>query len=95
MKQLLIAALLAGTSLLAACDQEPTGQVAAVVNGEEITLQEINAELAGLNVPQGVDEKRVRQAALQRIVDRRLLAQAAKEEGVDQSPEFLVRCGGR
>lgn len=91
MKHVLAAALLASATLLAACDKEPTGQVAAVVNGEEITLQEINAELAGLNVPQGVDEKRVRQAALQRIIDRRLLAQSAIEEGVDQSPEYLIR----
>ena len=91
MRHVLVAALLAGTGLLSACDQEPTGQVAAVVNGDEITLQEINAELAGANLPQGVDEKRVQQAALQRIIDRRLLAQAAQEEGIDQSPEFLIR----
>lgn len=91
MKRVLAAALLASTVLLAACDKEPTGQVAAVVNGEEITLQEINAELAGINIPEGVDEKQVQQAALQRIIDRRLLAQVALEEGIDQSPEYLIR----
>lgn len=91
MKKIVIATLLAGTALLASCDQEPTGQVAAVVNGEEITLQEINAELAGVNVPEGVDQKRLQQTALQRIIERRLLAQEAKAEGLDQSPEYLVR----
>lgn len=76
---------------LVGCDREATGQVAAVVNGEEITLQEVNAELAGVNLPQGADEKEVRQAALQRIIDRRLLAQSAREEGLDETPEFLIR----
>lgn len=91
MRHGLLATLLASTVLLAACDREATGQVAAVVNGEEITLQEINAELSGANIPQGADQKRVQQAALQRIIERRLLAQTAKEEGVDQSPEYLIR----
>jgi EpsD family peptidyl-prolyl cis-trans isomerase len=80
-----------GTVLLAACEREATGQVAAVVNGEEITLQEINAELSQMQVPSGVDKEQVQQAALQRIVDRRLLAQAAREDGLDQSPEYLIR----
>jgi EpsD family peptidyl-prolyl cis-trans isomerase len=91
MKHVILAALLASTTLLVACDREATGQVAAVVNGEEITLQEINAELSGTNIPQGADQKRIQQAALQRIIERRLLAQTAKEEGVDQSPEYLIR----
>ncbi|WP_165362118.1 EpsD family peptidyl-prolyl cis-trans isomerase [Qipengyuania thermophila] len=90
MKKALLAAVLA-TTALAACDREPTGQVAAVVNGEEITLQEINAELSGLNIPAGVDEKQVQQTALERIIERRLLANIAREEGVEQSPEYLIR----
>lgn len=76
---------------LAACGKEATGQVAAVVNGEEITLQEINAELASRPVPDGVDKKLVQQAALQKIVERRLLAQAAREDGLDQTPDYLLR----
>lgn len=77
--------------LIAGCDKEPTGQVAAVVNGDEITLQEVNAELAGADIPEGADKQQVQQAALQRIVDRRLLADTAREEDLDKSPEFLVR----
>lgn len=84
-------ACLLGTTLLAGCQREATGQVAAVVNGEEITLQEINAELSQMQVPAGVDEEQVQKAALQRIVDRRLLAQAAREDGLDQSPEYIIR----
>lgn len=83
--------LLAGVSLLAACDNAPTGQVAAVVNGEEITLQEVNTELATIPAPEGVDKDQLRQGILNRIVERRLLAQAAREDGLDQTPEFLIR----
>ncbi len=77
--------------LVAGCGKEATGQVAAVVNGEEITLQEINAELGSTAVPDGVDKKAVQQAALQRIVERRLLAQAAREDGLDKTPDYLLR----
>ncbi len=83
--------LLAGALLLAGCQKEATGQVAAVVNGEEITLQEINAEIGEVQLPEGVDKTQVQQAALQRIIDRRLLAQAAREDGLDKTPDFLLR----
>lgn len=85
-----IAIALASLSL-AGCGKEATGQVAAVVNGEEITLQEINAELGNTPIPEGVDKKVVQQAALQKIVERRLLAQAAREDGLDKTPDYLLR----
>jgi EpsD family peptidyl-prolyl cis-trans isomerase len=77
--------------LLAGCDKEPEGQVAAVVNGDEITLQEINAEIGNANIPAGTDTKEVQKAALQRIVERRLLAQSAREDGLDNTPDYLIR----
>jgi len=82
---------LLGLALLAGCHRQATGQVAAVVDGDEITLQEINAELDGMQIPQGADKTQVQKAALQRIIDRRLLAEAARDDGVDKTPEFLVR----
>lgn len=83
--------VLAMALALAACGKEPTGQVAAVVNGEEITLQEINAELGDAQIPEGADGQAIRSAVLQRIIDRRILAQQAREDGLDETPEFLVR----
>jgi EpsD family peptidyl-prolyl cis-trans isomerase len=77
--------------LLSGCQKEATGQVAAIVNDEEVTLQEVNAELGRAQIPEGVDKKQVQQGALQRIVERRLLAQAAREDGLDKTPEFLIR----
>ncbi|WP_339693384.1 hypothetical protein [uncultured Parasphingorhabdus sp.] len=79
------------TLLLAGCEKEPEGQVAAVVNGEEITLQEINAEVGDANIPEGIDKEVIQKAALSRIVERRLLAQSAREEDLDKTPEYLIR----
>jgi len=91
MKKISRIGLLISLALVSACHKQATGQVAAVVNGDEITLQEINAELQGARIPAGVDSKLAQQAALQRIIDRRLLAQQARKDGLDKSPEFLIR----
>jgi EpsD family peptidyl-prolyl cis-trans isomerase len=77
--------------LLAACQKKAEGQTVAVVNGEEITASELNAELASENVPTTGTTQEVRAQALQKLIDRRLLAQQAKKDGVDKSPEFLNR----
>jgi peptidyl-prolyl cis-trans isomerase C len=76
---------------LSACNREATGQVAAVVNDDEITLQEVNAEIAALQIPDSADKKAVQQQALQRIVERRLLAQVAAEDGLNASQDYLIR----
>lgn len=89
--KLTLASSLAVVALLSACKKEATGQVVAVVEGEEITLQEVNAELRGARVSAGADKKLASQAALQRIIERRLLAKAAKDDGLDKEQEFLIR----
>ena len=76
---------------LASCKREASGQVAAVINGDEVTLQEVNQEIGTADIPKGVDRKVIQQAALQRIIDRRLIAQAARDDGVDKQPEYLMR----
>lgn len=76
---------------LQACNSEPTGQVVAVVNGEEITQAELNAEIASLSIPATGDKQEIRRRILQQLVERRLMAQVAREEGFDRSPEFLNR----
>lgn len=75
--------------VLAACDKKPTGQVVAVVNGEEISQSELNQELQGANIPANADKKQVMRDVLQRVIDRRLLAQAAKEQGIDRDPAYV------
>lgn len=88
-------ALLAGVAVLlmgvTACEKKATGQVAAVVNGEEISLQELNAELEGARLPENVDKKAVMRDVLQRVIDRKLMVQTAREQGLDKSPEFVTQ----
>jgi EpsD family peptidyl-prolyl cis-trans isomerase len=70
----------------------PTGQVAATVDGQEITQKQIDAELAGAQI--GADphaREAARRQVLQSIVARKLLAKAAREQGLDKTPEFAVR----
>lgn len=79
------------TIALSGCTKKAEGQVAAVVNGEEVTLQEINAEIAQRNLPESADKNAVRQAALQSIIQRRVLAQTARNDGLDREAEYLLR----
>ena len=81
-------ALMLGT---AGCGKKATGQVAAVVNGDEITLQEVNGAVGTAKLPEGADKEKVRNAVLQRLVDQRLIEQQAKADGLDRDPDFLLR----
>lgn len=76
---------------LQACSSEPTGQVVAIVNGEEITQSELNAEISSLGIPPTGDKQEIRRQILQQLLDRRLMAQIAQEEGFDKNPDFLSR----
>lgn len=83
---------LAGIVLLSsACNKEPEGQTVAVVNGKEVTASELNAEFAGANLPPNADRKQATNAILQQLIDRRLLAEQARKDGIDRSPEFIAR----
>lgn len=86
-----LVALLLLASVTAACQKKAEGQTVAVVNGEEITASELNAELANANIPDTADKKVVTNRILQGLIDRRLLAEQAKKDGIDRSPEFIAR----
>ncbi len=77
---------------VAACGSEsaPTGQVVAVVDGEEITINELNAELGGARGANPAQQKQLQQAALQNIVNRMLIAKAADEQGVTEGPQGAI-----
>lgn len=79
-------------ALVAACNrqaQAPAGQVAATVDGQEITLQEVNTEVQASNFPANIDKKLAQQAALQRVIDRKLIIKAAADKGLDKTPDYL------
>jgi len=91
-KRLAISTMCAAAALLAGCHKgAPEGQVAATVNGEEVTLQELNTEIQASNIPQGVDKQAAQQQALQHIIDRKLLLEAARDKKIDKSPEYQAQ----
>ncbi len=88
--------LLAIAGMATACndkgDAAPTGQVVATVDGEEITANELNQELAGAPMPQDAKQQQaLRNAVLQTIVNRHLVAKVAREQGLDKTPEAAVQ----
>jgi EpsD family peptidyl-prolyl cis-trans isomerase len=90
MKQKLVVGLLL-LAACSACDKKAAGQSVAVVNNEEITSSELNAELAGANLPADIDRKEGTSRVLQGMIDRRLLAEQARKDGIDRSPEYITR----
>jgi peptidyl-prolyl cis-trans isomerase C len=80
--------LLASAITVSGCKRAATGQVVAVVNGEEVSLSELNGELQRVGA-NGGDKKVIQAAALQSLIDRKLLVQAARERGIDKDPEYL------
>jgi EpsD family peptidyl-prolyl cis-trans isomerase len=77
--------------LASSCTRKAEGQTVAVVNGEEITVPDLNFALDMAKVPQGADKDQARSKVLDQLVDRRLLAEQARKEGIDKSPEYLNR----
>lgn len=74
----------------AACGKgaEPSGQVVATVDGREITAHQLRAELNGFTSSDPKQRRTAEQAALQQIVVRTALAEAAKKHKIDKTPEF-------
>ncbi|OAN66844.1 EpsD family peptidyl-prolyl cis-trans isomerase [Sphingomonas sp. TDK1] len=67
------------------------GQVVASVDGDEITVFELNAEVQASQVPPGTDRKLAEQLALQRIIERKILVKVAREQKLDKTPAFLIQ----
>jgi EpsD family peptidyl-prolyl cis-trans isomerase len=88
-KAALFGGTIAATLLLSGCHKEPKGQIVAIVNGDEISLQELNTELGGVNIPEGVNRDALRKQVLQRLIDRKLIVQKAREQGIDKTPEYV------
>lgn len=89
---LFTAAAMASLLVLAGCssDAEPSGQVVATVDGVEITQTELNAELGGMKGRNAAEQDALQRAALQNIISRTLLTQAAAEQKLDQSPDGVL-----
>ena len=68
----------------------PKGQVIATVKGQEVTLTDLRAELEGQAAPSPDAQKQLEQSGLERIIGRKLLANAAHDQGLDRTPDYAV-----
>lgn len=81
----------AALAALAACHKHPDGQVVATVNGNEVTLQELNTELQATNISASTDKQAVQKALLQRVIDRKLVDGLAKDRDLEKSSDYLAQ----
>lgn len=86
----------AGVAILAlsACgnsNKPPEGQVVATVDGKDVTIHELNAEIAQLpNQGGDAPRKLIESVALARVIERKMLVQEAIKRKLDQNPQFLL-----
>lgn len=87
------AALSAALLVLTACgpgDGASSGKLVATVGDARITTADIDSELAGATIPPGA-KGQAEQAALERIIERKLMAQKAVKLGLDKGGDFDIR----
>ena len=77
--------------LLSACGdkaEKKPGQALVNVNGEEITVLQLNEELSRANVP-AAQQEAGRKQLLEALVDRQLLVAEANKEKLDRDPKVV------
>ena len=90
--RVLCAALVLVTAGLAACGdkakEKKPGQALASVNGEEVTVLQLNEELQRANVASNQQDAAGKQL-LHVLIDRQLLQDAAARENLDRDPKVM------
>lgn len=76
---------------LSGCNPVPSGQVAASVDGVEITRREVLLELEASPAPTGTSPQQAERLALEKLIDRKLLLSGARDMLIDRSPDFQIR----
>ncbi|MGZ3180905.1 MAG: EpsD family peptidyl-prolyl cis-trans isomerase [Telluria sp.] len=88
----LCAAVIVAMAALAGCSKKAAehkpGQALASVNGQEITVLQLNEEMQRNNVPPQQQEV-AKQQILQALVDRQLLQSEAEKEKLDRDPNVV------
>jgi EpsD family peptidyl-prolyl cis-trans isomerase len=91
-KRVLCAALILVAATLSACGdkakEKKPGQALASVNGEEVTVMQLNEELQRAGVTATQQDAASKQL-LQVLIDRQLLQEAAAKENLDRDPKVM------
>jgi EpsD family peptidyl-prolyl cis-trans isomerase len=85
------ALVLAG--VLAGCNngpKAPGGQVVATVGEHEITMRDLRAEMNGFSSPDAKVTQAAEYQALRAIIGRDIVADEARKEKLDKSPDFAL-----
>ena len=97
MKTLPAVSIACASLLLCACrwdlgaPKQPVGQVAATVDGKEITVRQLQLELASAQFRDQQVQKVAEQGALNALIGRTALADAARKAGIDKTPDFEMQ----
>jgi peptidyl-prolyl cis-trans isomerase C len=86
-----VAMLVMTAAVLSACGEKAekkAGQSLASVNGEEITVLQLNEELGRVN-PQLAQQETTRKQLLEALIDRQLLQTEAAKEKIDRDPKVV------
>ncbi len=86
--RLAVLSAVAAIALSACGGGAPKGQVVAKVGKSEVTAIDLQSELQGFKTSDPKVRKAAEQQALNGIIQRKILAEAAKKAGIDKSPEF-------
>jgi len=84
------AAVILAVSLAACGDkaEKKPGQALASVNGQEVTVLQLNEELMRANVP-AAQQEAARKRMLEALIDRQLLESEAAKEKLDRDPKVM------
>lgn len=94
LKRIFLASVLIAAAVTAASCGKPdagkaSGQIAAKVNGEEISVHQINSAIAGGNAVASEPFKQAAARVLERIIDEELLVQQAFAAKLDRDPQVM------
>lgn len=92
-RPLLLSALMAIVAALSACGdadgRKTSGQIAAIVNGEEISVHRVNGAIARSDDSPSGEAGQAAAQALQEVIDQELLVRKALDAKLDRDPQVM------
>ena len=89
MKAATLLGIATATLALGGCKKEPTGQVVATVDGQEITQRDLMAEFQASGGRTKEDFQTVQPQLIDAVVTRKIVVEEAKRQNLDKNPQYL------